>query len=384
MRETLSPTLIIYRDLLLSSSETFVIAQGNSIEHYKPYYVGSRLIPGLSPPTGQTLVVNRNWLGKVPEALFKIWGVAPNFVRKLKTLHPALIHAHFGMDGVLALPLARALKIPLIVTFHGYDATVKDEYARHSFYVHRKYLRNRDRLKREAALFIAVSEFIKSKLIALKFPPEKIIVHYIGIDIVKFKPDPAVKRNASVLFVGRLVENKGCEYLIRAMAQVQKAIPRTELIVIGDGPLRRSLESLSRELLTKYSFLGFQSVANVKLLMNHSKLLSVPSVTVDSGAAEGFGMVFAEAQAMGLPVVSFSTGGIPEAVAHGETGYLARERNVGQLAAYILELLKNEELWLKFSCNGQKRVSKMFNLHKQSEGLEKIYNLVLEKELRGG
>ena len=74
--------------------------------------------------------------------------------------------------------------------------------------------------------------------------------------------------------------------------------------------------------------------------MNRASILCVPSVVVDSGESEAFGIVFAESQAMGLPVVSFSTGGIPEAVAHGETGFLADEADSGLLAKYIQLLLE--------------------------------------------
>jgi len=88
---------------------------------------------------------------------------------------------------------------------------------------------------------------------------------------------------------------------------------------------------------------------------------------------EGFGMVFAEAQAMGLPVVSFSSGGIPEAVADGETGLLATESDSKRLAACILRLLEDEELWQRFSQKGQERVRTIFNLKEQTRALESIY-----------
>jgi len=259
-----------------------------------------------------------------------------------------------------------------LTTFHGFDATVKDEYARRSHYAHRIYPRRREELKREVRLFIAVSKFIERKLLEQGFPRDKIVVHYIGVDTEIFKPDPAVPRESVVLFVGRLVENKGCEYLIRAMRRVQAAMPQVELVVIGDGPLRPALERLAGETLGRYRFLGSQSPEGVRSWMNRARVFSVPSVTAKSGVSEGFGLVFAEAQAMGLPVASFATGGIPEAVVHGVTGFLAEERDWEMLAEHISSLLKEDNIWRRFSVAGQSRVRALFDLQKQTSALEEI------------
>ncbi|NER38628.1 MAG: glycosyltransferase [Oscillatoria sp. SIO1A7] len=376
------PNIIIYRDHLLPISETFVLAQGEALQNFVPYYVGSRLEKGLTLPRERVRVANGGGVrGKLAEGLFKVWNIAPSFYKSFLELQAALIHAHFGVGGALALPLGEFLQIPSIVTFHGFAATIKDEYARRSFYGHRLYLRRRETLKRESRLFIAVSDFIKTKLLAQGFPPEKIIVHYIGININQFKPDRSLPRQPFVLFVGRLVEVKGCEFLIRAMARVQQARPDVELVVIGDGLLRSALEKIAANSLRRYRFLGAQPPEVVRTWMNRAKVFSVPSVTLESGASEAFGTVFAEAQAMRLPAVSFASGGIPEAVAHGETGFLAPERDVEGLAAYILRLLNEETLWQHFSKNGQERVRKLFNLQSQTRILEDIYRAVLRGEL---
>ena len=127
------------------------------------------------------------------------------------------------------------------------------------------------------------------------------------------------------------------------------------LVIIGDGPLRPRLEQTARELALRHvSFLSTQPAGLVRYWMNRARVFCVPSVTVDSGASEGFGMVFAEAQAMGLPVASFATGGIPEAVVHGETGLLARERDTAGLAHNIISLLSDRAMWERFSDAGRR------------------------------
>lgn len=232
-------------------------------------------------------------------------------------------------------------------------------------------------MQHEGRLFLAVSKYIKGRLVDVGFPPEKVVVHYNGVDTGLFRPDPETEREPVVLFVGRLVEKKGCEYLVRAMARVQEDVPEAELVAIGTGPLRAQLEELARKTLRRYRFLGALPPEEVRAWMGRSSVLSVPSVTASTGDAEGFGLVFAEAQAMGLPVASFDGGPIPEVVAHGETGFLAPERNWEVLAGYISRVLRDENLRRQMGERGVDRVREKFDLRERTSALEEIYASVL-------
>jgi glycosyltransferase involved in cell wall biosynthesis len=373
------PTVAIFSSLLLPPSQTFIRAQAEQLQRFTPYYVGSRLVEGLSVPAERSLVINNgSFLGKAEEGLFKVSGFAPKLYRQLQQLNPVLIHAQFGLSGALALPLARTFKLPLIVHFRGADATIKEDWARYSSLNHWIYYRRREVLQRETRLFITVSKFIKDKLLEQGFPSEKIVVHYSGINTEIFQPEPTVIREPVVLFVGRLTEKKGCEYLIRAMAKVQSELPDVELVMIGDGPLKTQLEAQAAQLLYRYQFLGMQPPDVVKSWMNRARLLVAPSVTASQGDSEGLPNVVLEAQAMALPVISTTHAGIPEAVIHGETGFLTAERDVEGLAKYSLKLLQERELWQSFSTKGQERVRTMFDRAKQTQILESIYESVLE------
>lgn len=373
------PIVILFSSLLLPPSETFVRAHGEELQQFTPYYVGSRLVKGLTLPSERTLVVNRGgFLGAAEEGVFKFSGFAPKLYRQIQQLKPALIHAQFGLSGALALPLAQALKVPLVVHFRGADATVKDKYARTSSVNHWIYFRRQEALKREGTLFITVSKFIKAKLLEQGFPADKILSHYHGVDTEAFQPDATVPREPVVLFVGRLTEKKGCEYLIRAMESVQAKMPEVELVLIGDGPLRPSLEALAAKLLCKYRFLGVQPPTVVRNWMNRARVLAAPSVTAAQGDSEGLPNVVVEAQAMNLPVVSSVHAGIPEAVLHDETGLLAPERDWKQLGDHLLRLLQNPELWQRFSVNGRDRVQAHFNRRQQTRVLEDVYQAVLQ------
>jgi colanic acid/amylovoran biosynthesis glycosyltransferase len=374
------PSVLIYRTALLLPSETFVLSQPEALEHFTPYFVGCSRVDGLLLPEGRFRFINAGGpLGSARQIMYRLFDFAPGLTRALRRVNPVLVHAHFGVDSVPGLLLARRLGVPLVVTFHGYDATMKAEYARKYSYDYRRYLRWRPVIQKEAGLFVAVSEFIRGKLIAQGFPPEKISVHYVGVDTELFKPDPSIARMPIVLFAGRLVDSKGCDYLIRAMARVQRESPDVQLVVIGDGPLRRDLEQLAATCLTNYQFLGARPQSEVRHWMNRAKVFSVPSFTTQMGTSEGFGLVFAEAQAMGLPVASFATGGIPEAVAHNVTGLLAEERDIEGLANNIGRLLKDDSLWHQFSAAATKRVRECFDLRGQTTKLEEMYGRLLKR-----
>lgn len=368
------PKVIVFRSDLLHPTEGFIRSQVEELKEFEGYYVGVRRVPGSVTPDNRTVVVNRGPIvGKVAEIVFKCSGFSPRLVSDCRRISPVLIHAHFGPDGIRALPLAEMLNRPLVVTFHGLDATATDEYAKRSFYSHREYVRHRGRLISRAALFIAVSEFVKKKLVRQGYPDKKLIVHYIGVDTRKFAPDRSIAREKAVLFVGRLIENKGCEFLIRAMAEVQRKHD-WNLVVIGEGELRPKLQAMAHQMLKRCLFLGYQPQEKVREWMNRAQIFCLPSVEVDSGASEGFGIVLIEAQSMGLPVAGFATGGIPEAVADGESGILVPSKDPMALSTAIQTLIEGTALRCKFGTAARDRMIRSFNLEKQTRVLEGIYH----------
>ncbi len=378
------PVVLVYAEPLLARSMTFIRTQAEALNSFSPYYISPGYQPdGLPLPQERVVVMQRGQGGfsRLAVVPFKLFGVAPFFTRRLRELRPALLHAHFGFGGLRALPLARALGIPLVVTFQGCEATMYDEFLRgNSFYAARDYVRRRHILNKEATLLISVSGFIRDEMIRQGFSVNKIVVHYAGVDTELFCPEPGVKREPLVLFAGRLDEKKGCEYLIRAMAKVQTQSPEMELMVIGDGPLRADLEQLARQHLGKYRFLGFQPPDMVRHWMNRARMFGAPSIRTPSGDAEGYPNAFAEAQAMRLPVVSFASDGVREAVAHGETGFLAPERDTEALAHYLQKLCSDEVLCARMGEAARGRVSTQFNLRTQTRRLEGLYSRVLGKD----
>jgi colanic acid/amylovoran biosynthesis glycosyltransferase len=375
---TTAPVALIYRSQLLPPSETFIQSQAAFMRTFRPFFVGRSRVPGIELPADSLWVANQGGrFGRLQELRFRILGPGAECTHRLRALAPRIVHGHFGPDACEAIPLAATLNIPLVVTFHGFDATLTDS-ALQQTRQGRRYLRQIPRLRAKAAVFIAVSEFIAKRVAQRGFAGDRIRVHYIGVDTERFRPPAITDRKRQVLFVGRLVEKKGCTFLIKAMELVQNELPDAELVIIGDGKERQSLEMEARRSLKKYTFLGVQPTSVVKEWMQKAALLCVPSVTGLDGDSEGLPIALYEAQATGLPVVAFSSAGIPEAVVHEKTGLLAPERDWRQLGEYLALLLKNADLRGKFSRAGREQAEQKFNIQRQTASLERIYNEVID------
>jgi colanic acid/amylovoran biosynthesis glycosyltransferase len=363
-------TVLVFRGRLLAPSETFVVEQAQALRHYNPVLVGLRRT---EPCLHHSLpeVVLRNGAGtsdKIAAKAFLYAPLTPGFFRRLRAAQPSILHAHFATDGAQVLPIANALHLPLIVSLHGYDVTSSDTDLSRSF-SGRYYLARREQLFARASAFICVSQSILDTALRAGFPEKKLHVHYTGVDCKRFRPVAIERDPKLILFVGRLVETKGCEYLLRAMALVQQKDPRAHLEIIGDGPLRPALQALARELALRVRFLGVQGTHEVQRRMSRARVLCNPSVT-----AEGFGMVFAEAQSVGTPVVSCMHSAIPEAVSHGQTGLLCPERMPSPLAEALLTFLNDENFWARASARSMTWVREHFDIAEQTMKLERLYD----------
>lgn len=369
-------TAVIFRYELLPPSETFIRSQASALTDFRPCYAGFERIPnGLSLPDSVVVMRDRHLASRIKGQLFLHTGWAPDFYRQLLISSPAVLHAHFAPDAAVALPIASQLHLPLVVTLHGYDVTSSEEHLRKRL-TGRLFFRRRHTLFRRTAVFLCISEFIRRSALAAGYPETKLRVHYIGVDRKLFRPQSARRQRGLILFVGRLIEQKGCRYLIQAMRLVVERYPAAELTIVGDGPSNADLQCLARDLGIPCRFLGAQTSTTVREWLARAWVFCAPSVTGANGAQEGLGTVFTEAQAMGLPVVSFRTGGIPEIVHHEETGLLAPERDVRTLGEYIVRYLTDEKFWHACSQRAAARIEQQFDLERQTHELENIYRSV--------
>jgi glycosyltransferase involved in cell wall biosynthesis len=224
-----------------------------------------------------------------------------------------------------------------------------------------------------ASVVIAVSDFIRSRLIAKGYPAGKIVTHYNGIDL-KFFRRGTQDREPVVVFVGRFVEKKGCEYLIRALAKLQSQGVPTRGVLVGDGPLRPALERLAGESGAQVAFAGFLPLPEVRDWLARASVVAVPSVTASNGDSEGLPTVILEAQAMGTPVIVTRHAGNAEGVAEGQTAIVVEERDEATLADAIRYFLQDGAAVESFGAAGRAFVESRFGIVTQARGLEELYD----------
>lgn len=362
----------IFRSPLFNASETFVAGHVAGLRRYRPILVGLvRKAGGF--PSGVPALFPRSPAERLALTLAGHTGA---FGRRLAAERPRLIHAHFGTDGLIALPLAERLGIPLVTTLHGYDVSRRTlamllsgrlSWARYALL--------RRRLFERGALFLAVSEAVRERAIEQGYPAGRTVTLHNGVDLEHFAPAAEAPEPGLILHVGRLVEKKGTGALLDALG----AVPAARLVVVGDGPHRRRLEgrALRLGLRERVTFTGELPQEEVRRWMRRAWLLAAPSVTARDGDAEGLPTVICEAAAAGLPVVASTHPGIGEAVVDGETGLLAREGDVPALASAIARLLGKPALRERMATAARRLAEERFSRSRQIARLEAHYDALL-------
>jgi glycosyltransferase involved in cell wall biosynthesis len=282
------------------------------------------------------------------------------FARLLRVLRgerPLLVHTHLIHADVYGLPAAALARVPLrFSTKHGFNA----------FRERRLFGRLDRRVGALAQVQIAISHGLARYLAEREgFGKDAFeIVHY-GIAA---GPEPApAGEQPRVLCAGRLVPIKGQEVLLRAFAQLRRALPGARLAIAGEGPLEPSLRWLAGELGVDdgIDFLG--RVAPLRPELERSLVVAVPSL------GEGFGMVALEAQERARAVVATRVGGLPEIVEDGVSGTLVPAGDAAALAAALTQLLTDAPLARRMGEAGRRRALSLFAQERCAERTELLY-----------
>ncbi|MEH0971398.1 glycosyltransferase family 4 protein [Micromonospora sp. CPCC 205546] len=173
-----------------------------------------------------------------------------------------------------------------------------------------------------------------------------------------------------VVCVSRLVPRKGQDMLIRAMPEIRRRVPDAALLVVGGGPYRATLEKLARQAGVERDVVFTGSVPSAELPAHYAAgdVYAMPCRTRNRGLdVEGLGIVYLEASATGLPVVAGDSGGAPDAVREGETGFVVRGRDVAQLADRVAMLLADRDLARQFGAAGRAWVEREWRWEAQAQ-----------------
>lgn len=356
-------------------SEPFI---GEQISHYKDWkpFVLRRRVSMLE--TRHRCVD----IGLARSRLIGAWPYSAASGHAEEAARAGVIHAHFGSDGVYAAALAKAVGKPLVVTFHGFDATLTRLAMLRSMRPSKWHLLcGRPRIFREAAKVVAVSEFVRRRLIAEGCDEAKVIRHYIGVDPDKFLPINGSEANEAPLrfvCVARLVASKALDVAIKAVSRLLGSGFDCTLEIVGDGPLRKDLTHLINFLgvADRVRLLGGMPHDQVTQIVRTGDVFLFPSRVCKDGAEEALGIAMLEAAACEIPIVAADVGGIGEVVLHGINGMLVRQDDIDGFAAALASLARDPSLRRRMGKQGRDLVLTTFDVRNQSPALEEIYDEV--------
>ncbi len=291
-----------------------------------------------------------------------------------------IVHCHFGPLGQIAAALKDTgiIRGKVITTFHGFDISTHIKTNGRDVY---------NSLFKHGDLCLPISEKWKNELLQLGCPPEKIVIHRMGVDLARFafcsrrKKD---RKNLRILSIARFVEKKGLEYGICAIARVVQQYPKLKYQIVGDGILRERLEQLIKDLNLEENvqLLGWKEHWEVDRLMEDAHIFLAPSVTAKNGDQEGIPVVIMEAMAKGLPVVSTFHSGIPELIQDHKSGFLVPEGDAEAIAQKLQYLCQHPEKSAEMSRVGRDWVERYYDINKLNDQLVKLYARELCKSSR--
>lgn len=291
----------------------------------------------------------------------------------LNKIKPDILNAHIPVPfiGDVAIRVARRARIPTVLTYHN---DLHKENALLKMVMKAYYLCLGNQTLKLANRIIVTTQSYAERSPILQQVLEKIEVIPPGVN-----PNNLIKKNTNVppyvLFVGQLDKthrHKGLEYLIRAIAHLNKTRSKVQLFAIGRGDDIERYQKLARELCIQdeVHFPGYVGDADIGEYFANATCLCLPSIT----ESEGFGMVVLEAAMQMTPSIGSRIGGIPSAIEDGVTGFLVEPRSVTDLAEKIDLLSNNLNLRHKLGEAAYQRTVERFLWKTQIEKTHKLFN----------
>lgn len=290
-----------------------------------------------------------------------------------------ILHCHFGTLAEAVLDHRRAgfLTGRVVVHFRGYDI---------SQFVQHKGEHVYDRVFREADAFIANCRFFRDRAISLGAPQSRTHVVASGVDLDRFPFAPRAwdpGEQLRLLAVGRLVEKKGFRFAIDALARLVADGVDARLCIVGDGPLRQSLESQAGGLLIgeHVTFAGAKSHERIAQLLDASHILLAPSTTAANGDRDASINTLKEAMATGRPFVTSNHGGIPELIEGVDAGEMTEEGDSEAFADGVRRLISRRREWPEMGCRGRELVASRYAIEPVTAETVRIYRQALSTRL---
>lgn len=279
-----------------------------------------------------------------------------------------IVFAEYGPTGVAVMNICKKLNLPLIVNFHGYDASMYEIISSYK----KRYLQLFD----YAYKIIGVSKTMVEKLKELGCPDEKLVYIPYGPDNRFLELTPLYSEKA-FLAVGRFVDKKAPYYTLLAFKKVVDLHPDALLYMAGDGVLHDACTNICKYYNLDKNIIFLGKCSHEELLPYYSKVKAFVqhSITPSNGDMEGTPVSVLEASAAALPVISTRHAGIKDVIIEGEAGFLVDEHAVDLMAERMIYLLDNESLVRELGEAGRKNIRQHYTVEIQ---MDKINRLIKE------
>lgn len=284
-----------------------------------------------------------------------------NLVKKTK---PDVVSSHWILpNGFIAALVSKITKVPFTITIPGSDVYMAGKNL--LFKLMAGFASN------SASVVISDSKYYLQQLNELGYFPQKSKIIRYGVDIERFKIIKSIKSKTPVILgVGRMVAKKGFKYLVRAMVNIIKAIPKAELILVGDGEERISLENIAKKLniSSNVKFVGMIPYTKLSNYYSIANAFVMPSIKDENGNIDASPVAMMEAMCMGIPVVATDLAGDSDLIINGKTGYMIRSKKVDDISESVIKLLK-----VKDSLKMREKIRKVAKLNFSSIVIAKKY-----------
>ncbi|AHM58639.1 group 1 glycosyl transferase [Flammeovirgaceae bacterium 311] len=311
-----------------------------------------------------------NWEKYIKDKYYNKKKIFDSYLRKIK---PHLIHAHFGPQGIFALPCAMKYNIPLIVSFHGFDAF--------KLPTDLNYRTELMKVFDYASCITVVSELMKLQLINLGCPVEKLRVIHVGKNMKEyiFRPKKKFSTIKKFITIGRLVEKKGFDDCIEAFKYLVIKYPDISLTIIGEGELYNSLIQLIKDnnISNNVKLIGRLSHSESMKVLKEADAFILCSKTAKDGDMEGIPTVLMEAQSLGIPCISTFHSGIPEVIPVQNHWMLATESCTKNISEVVEKVVNAPAEKLESAVIEARRlIEEAFNLETEVNKLLDIYHSI--------
>jgi len=355
-------------------SETFIQNHKKHFEANVKFYYGDYLPTYLEEEGHLGLSRSERLIRNAKKYILK---KQPAFTDKEKALINSfkkhkidIVYAEYGTTGATITSICKYLNLPLIVNFHGFDASKTEVLYNYRILYKRMF--------EYASKVIAVSKSMYNRLSEMGCPTDKLEYITYGPEDVFLGIQPNYQE-VSFLSVGRFVDKKAPYYIILAFKKVVEKYPDAKLYMAGDGPLLNTCINLSAYMKLEDHITFLNVLSHEELIQYYTRVRAFVqhSVTAMNGDMEGTPVAILEASAAALPVISTKHAGIPDVIIDGETGLLVNEHDVEGMATQMLSMIEKPELAKILGEAGRNNIRENYSMSKHMQLLNKsIYSCI--------